>query len=61
MEAQRDYTVNTAKASDTSSENLSGLVPDSSYWEPTSKTYPDIIDIPVLDYTSAKRKPPIHN
>uniref|UniRef100_A0A5B7API1 Uncharacterized protein n=1 Tax=Davidia involucrata TaxID=16924 RepID=A0A5B7API1_DAVIN len=35
--------------------------PDSEHREATPEHYPDILDIAGMDYSSARRKPPIHN
>ncbi|KAI8570560.1 hypothetical protein RHMOL_Rhmol01G0044100 [Rhododendron molle] len=35
--------------------------PDSDHREATRKRYPDTLDIDEMDYSPARRKPPIHN
>ena len=35
--------------------------PVSEHWEAANERYPDILDIAGMDYTPARRKPPIHN
>ncbi|MCD9640046.1 hypothetical protein HAX54_025060 [Datura stramonium] len=45
-----------------SSENFSvNSSPETGHWKTSSEHHPDVLDLAGMDYSPAKRKPPIHN
>lgn len=49
------------RVEDSKSKEESSVKSSDSNTESTNETYLDIIDIAGMDYSSARRKPPIHN